>query len=313
MGVVRRIAWSYSRGTALAGCPRAFFFEYCSEGEPDLAMAPYLRKLRTLPMSAGSIVDGHVAIALGRMRARRPIGRRLAEEAVELLGSHVAASPARVEILRGGMAIRDHEHAYQNDFYGRGHRSEELESAIAQVREATEGFLSSPVIQRLARCSPDALVLPPRRPPHFLLDDVPVFAALDFVLRHGEKALIIDWKTSRRTDQSEESAQRQLGVYATYLVEGLGYRPENVMLQAVWLREGWIWGPEPARPFLLTMVQEEAREQIASLRGRLWRDVVRGESVWRADRGAFEARPSARRCIGCKFLELCGEGKVAVQ
>lgn len=312
MGIVRRLAWSYSRGILMAQCPRAFFFEHCSAGEPDLAMAPLLRRLRTLPMSAGSLVDGHVGLALARMRRRRPIGRRLPHEAMELLGSHLANSPARAEILRGGMAVRDHEHVYLADYYGRPHRAEEVERAFAQVKDATEGFLASPVIRRLARYSPGALVLPPRRPPFFVLDGVPVFAALDFVLRHGERALIVDWKSGRRTDQTEEAARRQLGIYASYLVRELGYRRENVMIQAVWLREDWTWSPEPASSFLLEMVQAEIRDQVGSLRGRLWQNVVSGERVLMADRGAFEARPHPKRCGQCKFLELCEAGARAL-
>jgi hypothetical protein len=263
-------------------------------------------------MSAGSIVDGHVAIALGRMKARRPIGRRFADEALELLGCHIANSPARAEILRGGMPIRDHEHAYVADYYQRGHRPEEVERAFAQVREATEGFLQSPVIRRLARCGPDSLLLPPRRAPYFMLDETPVFAALDFVVTHGERALIIDWKTGRRSEQTEEAARRQLGIYASYLVRALGYRVENVMIQAVWLREGWTWGPEPAMPFLLKLVEEEAREQLASFKSRLWSDEVRGETVWRAEMAAFESRPNVSKCLGCRFLELCPEGQEAL-
>jgi RecB family exonuclease len=110
------------------------------------------------------------------------------------------------------------------------------------------------------------------------------------------RARIVDFKTGRRLPASELRRDLQLALYAVGARSGLGLGRSPVgssplTLDLVYLRTGERVSLQP-EPALLERAQAIGRE-VAE----------------RVQEGAFEARPSARRCRVCPYRLACPSGQ----
>jgi hypothetical protein len=71
--------------------------------------------------------------------------------------------------------------------------------------------------------------------PWFWSGNLPVYANYDFLIRSKELTLIFDWKTGKRTPQSEAKVREQLHMYADHAITEWGVPPEQILLFPVWL------------------------------------------------------------------------------
>lgn len=313
MGVVRQLAWSHSRGNAWRSCPRAYFFEYCSNEEVGLESAPLLRGLKSLPMLAGIVVDGAITEALRSIARRDVVSADLASKAVRTLVSHIETSPWRAERLRRGIRPADGEYVLYGDYYISPAAPAEVEKACVQVVKALGMFLDSELFGRLTKCQGRGFIFPPNRAPSFRQGEVGVYAAFDFALQHGGRIVVFDWKSGRRSDLSEQTARRQLGIYAIYFKQRFRLDSNQVLHQAAWLHESPTWQPEPLTTTLEAMVENDISAGTGEIEQRLRRGQdSSGRPCWIARIEDFDARPEARRCGSCRFRELCDDGRIAV-
>jgi hypothetical protein len=124
-----------------------------------------------------------------------------------------------------------------------------------------------------------------------------VAVRIDLCTRSPEgRVVITDWKTSYLP--AVGSSGDQLNVYALWATQEYDLRADEVVVQLVTLRTGEIFS-RPADAGQLKGLGRRIEEQCAT-----WRNL--------AFRSA-EARPSMSKCIACRFLSVCDDGKIEVR
>ena len=76
-----------------------------------------------------------------------------------------------------------------------------------------------------------------RAVPWFSREAMPIYASYDFVVRGPGGAFVVDWKTGRRTDQTEDHARRQLHVYAAFVADHYKVPIDKIHIGPVWLKQ----------------------------------------------------------------------------
>jgi hypothetical protein len=150
--------------------------------------------------------------------------------------------------------------------------------------------------------------------PWFWSGNLPVYANYDFLIRSKELTLIFDWKTGKRTPQSEAKVREQLHMYADYAITEWGVPSEQILLFPIWLAYPVTLEPIP---FSLPLL-EDLRERW-QIRHTLLTKLVqecKAEPEMVGDNFPMTEYPS--RCERCSFrscdgyLKLKGLGEYAM-
>jgi len=271
-------------------------------------------------MAAGAAVD----YVIGRaMKAHRDDGEALvglATAGVRLFRRQIQNSLAVVpEIQNGGRWDRSSGKwmpPLQHHYYGLDLGDEAVARMERRIVECLGEFESGAVWERIRRVSPAAWhplgKMDGRDVPSFLTScGVKVWSAVDFAMVDGDMAHVVDWKSGVPSPSAQEAARDQLAVYAMWACRHYGLRPERVQVQAVWLQAPTAWEPQTVDDVRLRSVAKRIKAEVAAEEARLEiRLNVRGRRVQRkAPRENFPPRPGTKRCVECRFRELCPEGQ----
>jgi hypothetical protein len=315
MGVIRYLSWSHSRSSTYATCPRAYFFEYLSREDPGFEGAPLLARLKSPEQLTGIIVDRCVKAALKRTSRGQTLPTDAVDRVVQALALQFANSPVLAGQMHQGVEPRAGSYVLVADYYGQSTEPRTREVCLDKAKASMGGFLQSSLFERLSRCQGETLRFTPPRVPTFKVDQVSVFASYDAMLVSQDKTLpsqnkvlILDWKSGRRCEESETSAWRQLGIYASYALAKKLAPLEKIYVQAAWLRHSPQWDPQPISKALVSTASDRIRQESTQIGQQLRRGFdLHGMDALIADRESFPPTPHHRKCSACRFQKLCPE------
>lgn len=313
------LSWSHTRSRIHSRCKREFYFEYFRWDEPWTERASILKNLTTPLQAVGWVVDQVLKRAMIKLRDDGEIETDLAGKARTATRRVLSDSPDIVAKMRKGVPPGRLAQSLQCDYYGFPLSPADLDRCLERAEACGRAASKSDFFHRLSELKPTnwgPLPLPEDEelPPRFALtSDIDVWVAIDFYARVSGRCYILDWKTGAASERSQDEASLQLGVYALYAHHALGYPMEKILVSPVWLLEDASprWGPvhqewiERAREVILTETDSvrSVVEEVGEYKGR---------AVFEASSEAFPPMPQRNKCAGCRFLELCPEGRFAV-
>lgn len=299
--ITNEVSWSRKRRGALAGCPRAYFYQYYLKWEGWLDSAPLERRLAyrlsrmtDLARLAGIAVHETIRRMIGCAGSRR----ELATDPEEL----AAGIMRRTWIDAVHRRWQDRPKQFPPVFelyYQDGVPREEIVRVGAIARRAVRTFAASDVFARIRASNPaDWLAVDePLRfdeEPALRLDDAKVWCRPDFAMREGRFVAIYDWKTGTPKDED----RLQLLAYALHARSQWGFDPPLIRCLAVYLGER----AEEVEHAVSASALEETE---ALIRGDLAR--IRERDALSRDEEAFPTAPEPARCARCEFQEICPE------
>ena len=295
-------SWSHSRYGTFNECLRRYYYNYYAYwGGWDAQVDPLTRKLYILKnlknryLWAGSVVHDEVAGILERVKAGLPLPN--ADEAAQK-----AVARMRIEFRqsRDGDYMQDPkrklgliEHHYQESV-----DDEVWRSFADMTRRSIGNFLAGPFLEAAQQLAPqDWLTLEDLLT--FEVDGAKVYVKMDLAHRRPEgRAVILDWKTGKRTPKPEGL---QLGCYALYATEAWDLAPEQIDVIEANINTG-AYGSARITPEHLEIARAEITKGIRAMRARL-ADVANNVAA----EDDFPANPSPRICNRCAFREACPE------
>jgi CRISPR/Cas system-associated exonuclease Cas4 (RecB family) len=168
---------------------------------------------------------------------------------------------------------------------------------VADHADACLGrFLEAPVHAELKALKPEEW-LAIEELDSFELDGTKVHVKLDAAHRQGETIHIIDWKTSRTT---EETDPFQLAVYALYAIERWRAAPDGLLAVEYNLSSGtpherWV-APEE-----IAATREKMRAQIAEMKSLLKSDPAENLAL----EPDYAVTDDPKKCRRCNFQKVC--------
>ncbi|MCL4283486.1 MAG: PD-(D/E)XK nuclease family protein [Fimbriimonadaceae bacterium] len=304
-------AWSFSRHKSLRGCPRAHWFAYYRQGEPDAGLMLAHSKLVTRYMFVGQIADSVAGSVLNHVRraGKLPDVEKVEAYARELGERNIASSRINAEKVLAGKAppfgaqVLD-DHVWQS----RPVLTDE--QVVKRVAAAAIAFASSGIVLRLLKSPietwPKPRVREDPRPEAWQIGDYWVSSAPDSWLDETERFTVMDWKASRQIGQDDGF---QLAVYGLWAVYSRGISPDRVYSQVVLMPLRPDFEPAPIGAMQLEFAQETIETDCIRERSMVDVEMRRpGAEEFIADRDRFPAQPDSQKCPGCKFKAICPEG-----
>lgn len=299
MGTLKNeLTWSRSRDSMFRSCRRRYWFNYYGSWggwergtDPRTRLLYTLKKLKSRPMWAGTVVHDTVEQALIRMRDGAPV----TEEAAQ----RVALDQMRTDYRRGRDGQFNGRRGNTDLFdlyYGEPVTDEEWKATSEVVRSCLSTFFASPYPAELS-ARPREAWLSVEDMTSFDFEGTKVWVVPDLAYRRADEALcIVDWKTGAWSDEPDPI---QLACYALYGTDAWSAAPEDVVTVEYNLREGR--GHERRiDAAMLDAVRETMRESIATMRAAL-----RDPENNLADEDAFERTEDLGECARCPFREAC--------
>lgn len=323
MGYAKELSWSFTRSKSIAECPRGAWFQYYVSGEKDVAARAYaLRDLTTLKMAAGSAVDLIISAALKAFRDDGEVKVGLADFGIRHLRKQLANSLQVVpEIQTGGRWDRSSNKwmpPFVHHYYGLDLGDEAVRRMEDRIATCLSEFERGEVWERI-RSVPPASWHPlnkvdenggDRIPSFYSSIGLKIWSSIDFAMLDDGTVYVIDWKSGVPSRAARESAREQLAVYVMWACKHYGVRPEQVRVQAVWLSEGATWAPETVEEAALRSLAKRIKEEATAEEERLQiQRNIHGKPIQiNGPRENFLPNPSTKRCVECRFREICSEG-----
>jgi hypothetical protein len=297
--ITNEVSWSRKRKTALAGCPRRYFYQYylkwdgwLDEAPPDRRLAYRLSRMTSLPKLAGIAV--HETIR--RLIARAGAGLSLTVPAEELAAAIMRRTWIDAKLRRWQERPKLFPPVFEL-YYQDGVPREEIVRFGAIARTAVRTFAGSDLCRRIAASDPATwlAVDEPMRfeeAPALVVDECRVWCRPDFAMRDGDRVVIYDWKTGARKDDD----RLQLLAYALHAVHQWGFEPGKITCVAVYLSDRL----EEAS-FEATAADLDAT--LAVIRTDLAR--MRELDARSHEPEGFVVDPKPAVCAWCEFQEIC--------
>lgn len=272
--------------------------------------------LATTEMLGGIVVDLQVGAALGYMRKGSSPPADLPERGVVVWRRMLATSENQAEMMRSGETLPMNAQPLLAHYYGRKFEAELAERIEERVVRSLKGFLNSGVLARMAQTSPERW-MPERRewePAARLweLEGAKVWSNLDFWIDYGDRGFVVlDWKTGSYVGPEEAL---QLATYSVFVQVTKGLPREKVLVQAAHLPMAPDWDAKPVSEAACDAMVQTVKADMAfemSLLGDAENE--KGERVLWAERSKFPVEPAPNRCVRCRFLEICPEGRAYVE
>jgi hypothetical protein len=308
-------AWSNSRSRSFKECRRRYFFEYFPYDHKDTDQIwSFLKPLTTVDMLVGTVVDNALSAGLKRFSKTGELPADMLDRGTDHFRKLLKSSQELVS------AAHDKGHAFSFDdrpliehYYQRELPSLKIQECEGVLRTCLRNFQDSQLLERIKTVQPSdwgVIRNPADLPPHFKLENITVYAAYDFYFREGDSLYIVDWKTSRRTTEAEESAAEQLSVYALFGVTELKHPRERVYVQPAWLREPVYWEPEQVSQDDIDACAQKIRSDHSEQMNLCSEEMDgSGKRIYISERDQFPAQPSKFNCWTCKFLQICPDGQ----
>lgn len=308
MDIQNELVWSHSRGRALHGCRRAYWFNYYGSwggwdaSAPKEARQAYVqKKLTSRAMWTGTVVHG--IAEQGLKRAMEEADRRLPisdwpVEAMRALARRGAE--ADIEGSRSGRWLNRPSRltGFAEHYYEVPVTDAEWQAALDEIDRQVGNLVENRIYKRLRVAAARIREVEELR--RFSVGDAEVYLAVDALVGDGTGGVvIIDWKTGENHDDAEIGAQ--LGVYGLYATQELGVPEDRIVAMHVNIRHG-----TETRHAVGPAEIEAARQAVASgmaeMRGAL---VDVPNNVARKEDFPVLAEGS-ERCTGCNFRRVCG-------
>jgi hypothetical protein len=317
MGKVFGFDWSFSRAKVFRDCPRAYFYEYASRDEPEYSEASKLKRLATPEILSGIVVDSVLGRSLLSYRLSGEVPFRLADQGEAIFERWWKHSYDFAARLRNGVNVPKNALVLAQHYFECDKGPETKLKMRRRIRNCLNNFEFSELSTHL-QDSADAtwgeirIHGDGKLPPSFYVSPkIKLWIAIDFFMSCQSQITILDWKTGRKSDSSEITADRQLRTYALYANQVLGFQPEKIRIQAIWLQNDFKWQPSLIRKNEMESIRTELIKEASfvlskfSYKGFLG---VRSIPVYTCSREDFPPKPAARKCQNCKFLTICPEG-----
>ncbi len=305
------LGWSFSRSEILLECDRKFFYTYGHGDEPFGPEAKRLKALVSSAMLAGSICDeliGHVIIR----QIKGKESSQLSKAGLKVLEKFWNYSADNAKAHAAGDLLKPKYPILLHHYFG-----EEPDTGLEKCREKVvkclDAFENSEVWQLIQSSDPKKfgrprLIEEQGFPPSFsLTDDLDVYAAFDFYFEVDGNLHILDWKSGRASARTKNKALKQLGIYALYGVQVLGYPLEKVHVQPVWLDHEIAWQPQKVTQHDIENSKHSILCESQLIKDRI---VDTGKTyldkpIYELDIRNFPAKPSQMSCKNCNFSSIC--------
>lgn len=301
------LSWSRSRHDTLRICPRRYYYHYYgswkgwdpSESGPEARRAYLLKQLTDLRAELGRSLHRRayeVGFRIAQGLEAPPLGKLLERTRGELNGVVKSSRDLR------GFRRRPSRHPFlRAGWYGDGPNDDEIAEVKDRLGRAHEALHGHRVWSAVERDELEITYLhdpdvPPD--PSFELDDVPVYAEPDLVLRRREDGIgvVVDWKSGReRSGDGWQVALCAIAVRAT-----TGETPARGRVE--YLARGSARTVELDQDALEEALSR-ARESLSEMEGYLEDS---GENRARP-KEAFPLTEQRSACGWCGFYELCEE------
>jgi hypothetical protein len=311
MGKMYGMKWSFTRSEILLDCDRKFFYQYGYGDEPFGPEAKRLRSLNTCPMLSGKIADE----VIGRVIIRHIQGKmstELSAAGLKLLEKIWSESKKNAATFAAG-ELHDHKYPILTHHYFGNRPEDGFEECKEKVSKCLHAFEHSEVWRTIqtgdtAKYGKPRLMADNAVAPCFsLTNELEVYASFDFYFELDGHLHILDWKTGKQSSYSRNKALKQLGIYALYGIQVLGYPLKRVSVQPVWLDYEIEWQPQK-----VTLNDVENSKHSMLCESALVKDRVAdtgkmfaGMRIYSLDIRDFPAKPSQMSCKNCNFSSIC--------
>ncbi len=305
-------SWSKSRDGLFKECRRKYFFNHygfwngwIASEETRVKQIYYLKKLSSKEIWVGSRVHEMIEYILKRFRAGEEISMGYS---LKKLRNRMESDFAMSK-LGGYTGFATKAHRFFEDEYGEG-ISEEVKGELLEKAEmCLTNFYNSDIFMEIRRTAIEDWVtledflsfdFPLKRDDSGEPEVVKVYLSIDFAMKIGDRIVLFDWKTGK---ERRQAGRLQLGLYALYVSEKFGIRPENIMAKMFYLgigADGKVDSFEVSEE-MLEEVKSVLRESVSEMRGLL----VDKQDNWAVEED-FE-RSEGKRCSRCSFRRVCLE------
>lgn len=227
-------SWSKSRDGLFKECKRKYFFNHygfwdgwvASEDE-RIKRIYYLKKLATKELWMGSVVHEIIEYVLKKFRVGEEI--RLSH-AMIILRKRMESDFAMSK-LKEYTGFKSNAHRFFEDEYDIGISEEAKKGLYDKAELCLINFFNSDIFMEIRR-TPLADWVTLEDFLSFDFEGTRIFLSIDFAMRKGDKIILYDWKTGseRKSDYG-----LQLSLYALYISERFGFRPEDIEAKMFYL------------------------------------------------------------------------------
>ena len=298
------LTWSYSRDRLFKGCPRAYYYHYyASWGGWDADAGGFAKKayilknMRNIDIWVGDIIHQIIKWVLenktnpsnGLSKNQKDISYNDAvKRAKQLLLKtwEQSRSQAWKQNVKNNLNLFEH-------YYGPEPSRQELTTKLQKVTKSLENFYNCGLLSQISKLSSEKFLAIDDLN-SFDFEGTKVFAVPDFAVLNSDY-LLYDWKTGRRTEKDT----LQLSCYALYALNKWGADREKIKIFPVYLSEEKVDISE-AECIELEKVKEYIRQSILAMKS-----VLSDAEKNQADINLCQKTTDNRRCLRCKFQEIC--------
>ncbi len=299
--LVNEFSWSQSRDIVFGECARKYYYHYYGSwggwemDAPEIRRKLYiLKQLKNRYMWIGEVVHSCIERSVKNIyRGIEPLDvERIIEITLKMMRGDFVSSQ-RKRYLREPKTCALFEHEYDIDV-----GKEEWDRVFDRVEKYIRNFYGSEVYQEI--CSlPKENWLEVEKFSHFLLDNVKVWAILDFAFKDGKDVVIYDWKTGR--SEKEEGDNVQLACYALYAMGKWKVPADNIRTKEYNLARNEIY-EFPVEDAIIEGVKEYIRGGARDMK-----ELLLDKELNAAVEGDFPKTINENVCSGCNFKRVCRE------
>lgn len=306
------LSWSYHRSQTKRICKRKWFYQYASRNEPFERKAELLKELSTPQIEVGNLVQNAIEAELFHFKTNGVSGdlSELIDTASTLFSEIIANSPRSVESMRRNIKPTSKSVALSSDFYGQPLDQKLLDRCQTSIGICLSKWWQSEVRAQVL-ASPQAdwqhLKKPGSTAKNFnewKLEGFKIYSPLDFYFKQGTILHILDWKTGRPKNHSE-----QLGVYALFASKKLKIPLEQITVQAVELLRDAPFIPRPISPIELESTRDTILREIEEEKALIQVEESNRGPIYHASITDYPATPHPGKCSNCNYRWICPESR----
>jgi hypothetical protein len=306
------LSWSYHRSQTRRICKRKWFFQYASRNEPFERKAELLKELSSPQIEVGNLVQNAIEAELFHFKTKGESVdlSELIDTASARFSEIIANSPRSVEAMHRNVKPTSKSVAFSSDFYGQPLDQKLLDRCQKSIGTCLNNWWKSEVrAQVLASHQADWQHL--KKPGNtakdyneWKLEGFKIYSPLDFYFKQGTFLHILDWKTGRPKNHSE-----QLSVYALFASQKLKIPLEQITVQAVELLIDAPSIPRPINASELQSTRDMIIREVEDERSLMQVEESNRGPIYHASITDYPATPHPGKCSNCNFRLICPESK----
>ena len=260
-------SWSVSRDAIFRKCHRMYYFQYYGswegweiDADDRTRMIYILKQLQNRQMWAGKKV--HECIENVIMEIQEGINKidvlQKMENTLDLMRKEFLSSKNKKYLTDPKTcALFEHE-------YDLAVPETEWKSNADNVVECLKLFFDSEVYKEILKLTENQW-LEMEQFSYFYLNDIKIYAVLDFAFRRNDKIIIYDWKTGK---EDTEKDRFQLACYGLFAIQKWDIKSENVILTDYFLSNGK-QNEYNFKNFELDQLQDKIKNSIVEMKDKL--------------------------------------------